>query len=133
MGKAVISIPEDEDILYQGFVSDKEKFNGMAGAEALVLPSEFESLSIVVLESMAIGRPVLVNGRCPVLAGHCTRSNAGLYYENYGEFELEVQYILTHPEIASKMGMAGIQYVEKNYKWDGIVEKLSRLIEMKGE
>ena len=133
MGKAVISIPEDEDILYLGFVSDKEKFNGMAGAEALVLPSEFESLSIVVLESMAIGRPVLVNGRCPVLAGHCTRSNAGLYYENYGEFELEVQYILTHPEIASKMGMAGVQYVEKNYKWDGIVEKLSRLIEMKGE
>ena len=38
-------------------------------AEALVMPSPFESLSMVALEAWALGRPVLANGRCDVLVG----------------------------------------------------------------
>lgn len=41
----------------------------------LILPSEFESLSMVVLEAMYLKTPVIVNGKCPVLRGHCTKSN----------------------------------------------------------
>ena len=54
----------------------------MAAAELLIMPSYFESLSMVALEAWALGRPVLANGRCDVLKGQCIRSNAGLYYEN---------------------------------------------------
>ena len=131
MGKPVIPIPDDENIISLGFVDEKDKFDGMAGAEALVLPSEFESLSIVVLESMAVKRPVIVNGKCEVLAGHCIRSNGGLYYESYSEFERAVDFILEHPETADIMGENGKRYVEKNYRWEQIVERLCQLIEMK--
>ena len=131
MGKPVIPIPDDENIISLGFVDEKDKFDGMAGAEALVLPSEFESLSIVVLESMAVKRPVIVNGKCEVLAGHCIRSNGGLYYESYSEFEGAVDFILEHPETADIMGENGKRYVEKNYRWEQIVERLCQLIEMK--
>lgn len=75
-GKAVMDIPRDPDIISLGFVSDEEKFALMRDAKCLVLASEFESLSMVVLESMIMGRPVLVNGKCLVLRGHCTKSNA---------------------------------------------------------
>lgn len=131
MGKPVIPIPDDENIISLGFVDEKDKFDGMAGAEALVLPSEFESLSIVVLESMAVKRPVIVNGKCEVLAGHCIRSNGGLYYESYSEFERVIDFILEHPETADIMGENGKRYVEKNYRWEQIVERLCQLIEMK--
>lgn len=80
MGKAVCNIPRHPDIIPLGFVSEEDKFSGLAGAISLVLPSRYESLSIAVLEAMALGVPVLVNGQCDVLRGHCTKSNGGLYY-----------------------------------------------------
>ena len=54
MGKTVMEIPERDDIISLGFVSEELKYNVMAGADALIMPSEFESLSIVVLESLAL-------------------------------------------------------------------------------
>ena len=58
----------------------------IAAAELLIMPSYFESLSMVALEAWALGKPVLANGRCDVLKGQCIRSNGGLYYDNFEEF-----------------------------------------------
>ena len=129
MGKEVIRVPETKDIVSLGFVSDEDKFNGLAACEFLVLPSQFESLSMVVLEAMKIGKPVLVNGKCGVLKGHCIRSNAGLYYQNFYEFEGCVNYLLMHPKQCMEMGENGQDYVEENYQWDVIIKRLSKLVE----
>lgn len=129
MGKAVIPLPETEDIVNLGFVSDEDKFDGLSAARMLVLPSQFESLSIVVLEAMAVGIPVLVNGNCAVLKNHCTKSNAGLYYKNYFEFEGCLNYLLNHADAVSEMTVNAKQYVNDNYQWDVIVRRLCDLIE----
>ena len=128
-GKAVMDVPRDPDIISLGFVSDEEKFALMRDARCLVLASEFESLSMVVLESMIMGRPVLVNGKCLVLRGHCTKSNAGLYFENYAEFEGALSYLLSHPEQYEQMRENGKRYVRENYDWDVILEKIRGMIE----
>lgn len=129
MGKAVMSVPHHPDIIQLGFVSDELKFAVMRSAIALVLFSKFESLSMVVLESMTMGRPVLVNGKCEVLKGHCLRSNAGLYFENYPEFAATLDYLLTHKEEYEVMRENGKRYVDENYQWDRIVAKVSALID----
>lgn len=129
MGKPVIDIPDDENIISLGFVTDEDKFNGIKGARALVLPSRFESLSMVVLEAMSLMTPVIVNGECPVLRAHCTKSNGAFYYDNYYEFEAELNYLYTHPEIVSKMKKNALTYVNANYTWDSIVPRLISLIE----
>jgi glycosyltransferase involved in cell wall biosynthesis len=54
-------IPDDPDIISLGFVSEEHKFVVMRDSVALVLASEYESLSIVVLESMAARVPVIVS------------------------------------------------------------------------
>ncbi|MBQ9692096.1 MAG: glycosyltransferase family 4 protein [Clostridia bacterium] len=128
-GKAVMDIPKRDDILSLGFVTDEEKFSLIKNCKALIMASEFESLSMAVLEAMAYGRPVLVNGRCRVLKSHCVNSNAGLYFENYFEFEGALRYILTNESVCETMGKNGAAYVEKNYRWDVIVGKLTDLIE----
>jgi len=129
IGQEIIAIPNHPDIISLGFVSDKDKINSMAGAKLLVMPSYHESLSIVVLESMISGVPVLVHGKCEVLTGHCIKSNAGLYYINYNEFEGCINYLLNDNDVYEKMGKNGKEYVEMNYRWDVIISKLKDLIE----
>lgn len=129
MGKPVCKIPSHPDIISLGFVSEEDKFNGIAGAKLLILPSAFESLSISVLEALSLGIPVLVNGKCSVLKGHCTKSNAGLYFNNYFEFEGALNYMLTHREEYSQMCENAKKYVDENYRWDIIIQKICGLIE----
>lgn len=129
IGKPVMEIPKRDDVIHLGFVSDTEKFSLMKDARFLVLASEFESLSMVVLESMVYGRPVLLNGKCKVLKGHCTKSNAGLYFETYFEFEGALNYLLTHPEEYDVMRENGRRYVDENYRWEIIISKIRKLID----
>lgn len=118
-----------DDIIYLGFVSEEDKLCFMKNARLLVMPSLYESLSLVILESMALGRPVLVNGDCNVLKGQCIRSNAGLYYRNYAEFEMTLNFILNNPETYSQMAENGLEFVKKNYSWQYVVGNVSSLIE----
>lgn len=127
-GKPVIPVPKDSDIISIGFVEDEDKFDGIAGAQLLVLPSEFESLSMVVLEAMSVNTAVLVNGKCPVLKGHCTKSNGALYYNNYYEFEGCINYYLSHEDVKNVMVQNAKQYVTENYQWDVIVNRLDTMI-----
>ncbi len=117
------------DIIYLGFVSEAEKVKLMKNARFLILPSKYESLSLVILESMAVKRPVLVNGECAVLRGQCIRSNAGLYYSSYLEFEYAMNYILNNVDAYKEMCENGFKFVKKNYDWSTVVQNVSSLIE----
>ena len=64
-----------------------------------------------------------------VLRGHCTKSNAGLYFENYAEFEGTLSYLLSHPEQYEQMRENGRKYVRQNYDWNVILEKIRGMIE----
>ena len=86
VGKTILPIPQHPRIHHLGFLADEQKFDAMAAADVLIMPSYFESLSMVALEAWAIGTPVLANGRCDVLKGQVIRSSAGLYYESFAEF-----------------------------------------------
>ncbi len=128
MGKEEVPVPKTTDIISLGFVSEEDKFDGIAGAKLLVLPSIFESLSIVVLEAFSLNVPVLVNGTCAVLKSHCVNSNAGFYYYTTQEFCEMLTYLLEHPKLLESMGQLGYKYVEENYQWHVVIEKLYSLI-----
>lgn len=137
MGKKMIEIPNHPDIISLGFVSDEDKYNGIQGASGLVLPSEYESLSISVLEAMALHTPVIVNGECEVLKGHCHKSNGGLYYTGYCEFEGILDWMKDHPGAWKKIGENARKYIDKYYQWNVIVDRVynffsERIAEIKG-
>lgn len=130
MGKEVVPVPKHKDIISMGFVSDEDKFDGISGAKALILPSRYESLSISVLEAMTLSVPVIVNGICDVLKGHCVKSNAGLYYKNYFEFEACLDYMLEHPKEYGIMKKNAVRYVRENFQWNDIMDKFDKMIEL---
>ena len=129
MGKAVMDVPKHDDIISLGFVSEEDKLSGISGAKALILPSHFESLSISVLEAFEMKTPVVVNGQCEVLKGHCLKSNAGLYYYNYFEFEGCINFMLKHKDICEIMSGNGYHYVDEYFRWDIVVEKVQELFD----
>lgn len=122
VGGITMAVPQHEDIIALGFLPD-EPYALMARAKALILPSRVESLSIVVLEALALGVPVLVNGQCDVLQGHCERSNAGFYYYNYAEFCAFLTLLAERPELARELGRNGQQYVQRDYRWETLEER----------
>jgi glycosyltransferase involved in cell wall biosynthesis len=129
-GQDAIGIPKHKKIVYLGFVSEEEKASLLHGAKFLIMPSPYESLSLVTLEAMACGTPVLVNGECGVLKGHCIRSNAGLWYQNYDEFKECTQYLLENDRIRVLLGENGKRHIESNYQWNHIEQKFLSLLKI---
>jgi glycosyltransferase involved in cell wall biosynthesis len=129
IGTPVLEIPRHRNVRHLGFVSDADKFDVLCAADALVMPSLYESLSMVALEAWALGKPVIANGRCDVLKGQCIRSNAGLYYENAAEFEGAVNALLDSPELARRLGSRGRAFYEQHYGWPVVERKYLNLLE----
>jgi glycosyltransferase involved in cell wall biosynthesis len=100
----------------------------LARARALVMPSPFESLSMVLLEAWNHGVPVLVNARCRVTRGQTERANGGLYFRNVAEFEAALDYLLDHDDTRKRLGAQGLAYVDREYRWPTVMAKLEGLL-----
>lgn len=118
------------DAIYTGFVSEEEKMAILQHACVVVNPSKYESLSLMLLEAMSQGIPVLVNGLCDVLKEHCIKSNgAALYYTDERGFVLNLHKLETSETIRREIGQKAIKYVRQNYDWTVILDRLKKAIE----
>jgi glycosyltransferase involved in cell wall biosynthesis len=123
IGSPIMPIPQHRRIHHLGFLPDEDKFDGIAASDLLIMPSYFESLSMVALEAWAMGRPVLANGRCDVLKGQCIRSGAGLYYERYEEFAETLYALESNGPLHARLGRNGRDYFTEHYTWPVIERK----------
>ncbi|MBD3309182.1 glycosyltransferase, partial [candidate division KSB3 bacterium] len=123
LGKQTMSMPDHPRIQAPGAVNNAQKEEAIRGATLVVNPSEYESLSLLMLEAWQFGIPVLVNGRSEVLVEHCLQSNGGLYYTNDDEFALALDLLLANPALRDALGRQGKCYVAERYAWD-TVEKI---------
>ena len=123
IGHSLLPVPVHPRIRHLGFLDDADKFDAVAAADLLIMPSYFESLSMVALEAWALGRPVLANGKCDVLKGQCIRSNAGLYYETFAEFSETLRAIEHNRWLSAVLGRNGRQFYRDHYDWPVIERK----------
>lgn len=130
IGRPVMQIPNHPDILHLGFLSEEDKFKGIKTAKILIMPSEYESYSIVITESWFLKTPVLVNGKCNVLVGQCNRSNGGLNYENYEEFKACLYILMNDEQLRKNLGENGYDYVTMYYNWPKIESQYRTLFDM---
>ena len=125
IGGGTVEIPETskEYIHDLGFVSLEDKNNCYAGALSLVNPSLNESFSIVIMESWAMERPVIVNEKCEVTKNFAIESNGGLYFNDYYEFEEILKLYTSNDKFSEKLGKNGRKYVEENFDKNVVTKK----------
>jgi glycosyltransferase involved in cell wall biosynthesis len=128
MGVKLMQLPEVPWVRFAGLLSERERLEALEAATIVVVPSPFESLSLLALEAMAVGTPVLCNGHSEVLVEHCRRSNAGLWYNNRDEFVEATKLLLADDRLRRSMSRNGKEYVKREYRWDVILAKYDRLI-----
>jgi glycosyltransferase involved in cell wall biosynthesis len=128
-GKSILPIPDHPQIRHLGFVDDAVKFDALAACDALIMPSFYESLSMVALEAWAMGRPVLANARCDVLQGQCLRSNAGLFYADYPEFAETLHTLTTNRALNTALGRNGRAFFRAHYAWPVIDAKYDAMLD----
>ncbi|MBI3931805.1 MAG: glycosyltransferase family 4 protein [Acidobacteria bacterium] len=129
IGRLAMPEPRNPGVRYLGYLPEDEKHAAMAGARAVLCPSPYESLSIVLLEGLSLGTPVLVSARSPVLEDHCIRSNAGLYYGDADEFVEALDLLVREPALRAALGENGRRYVRESYRWEAVLSRYKGLIE----
>ena len=122
-------LPSHPRIARLGWLGEQEKFDAFAAADVVVVPSRYESLSIVALEAWRLGKPVLVNAGCDVLRGQCLRSGGGLWYDGYAEFRESLRMLLDHADLRARLGAAGRAFVDREYAWAAVEAKYRELAE----
>ena len=133
IGNLAMPMPATPGVRYLGYLAESEKAAALAGADVVLCPSPYESLSIVLLEGFALGVPGLVNARSAVLKDHCRRANGGLYYESADEFVEALRLLVQHEALRRALGENGRRYVRESYRWDVVLARYRELIEAAAE
>jgi glycosyltransferase involved in cell wall biosynthesis len=128
MGLKLMPLPEEPFINFAGLLSEQERLLALEAATVVVIPSPYESLSLLALEALAVGTPILCNARSEVLVDHCLRSNGGLFYADRDEFVECLKLLVADERLRAAMGRSGREYVRRNYRWDVVLGKLDRMI-----
>lgn len=125
-GNDVLGVGKRRDVRYLGFVEEQKKFELMAGALAFIQPSPYESLSIVLLEAMAQGAPVIVNGECEVMVDHVDASASGQVFRTQDQLvEAIGKAVAMGAEERSEQGRKARDYVLANYGRDQVAARLA--------
>ncbi len=128
MGLKLMPLPEEPFIKFAGMLSEQERLQALEAATIVACPSPYESLSLIALEALAVGTPILCNARSEVLVDHCLRSNGGLFYRDRDEFVECMNLLVSDERLRAAMGRAGRDYVRRSYRWDVVLGKLDRMI-----
>jgi glycosyltransferase involved in cell wall biosynthesis len=121
------SLGAGDGVLVAGRQPEDVKWGALAGCEFLVSPSAWESFSLVVVEAWLAGKAVLVNGRCQPTVEHCTRSRGGLWFAQYGDFEVAVDRLMTETAWRDRLAASGDDYARGVFGWPATVERYAEL------
>ena len=111
VGNVAMAIPDHPSLICTGFLPENTLDWLYFHAQALVNPSAYESLSIVLLEAWARGLPTIANGQSEVMLGQTARSGCGYCYRNIEEFVLSVQQL----HKLNGVGIRGPEFILENY------------------
>lgn len=117
-----------DNILFLGERYGRELEELFSHAALFVQPSESEGMSIVLLEAMAHGLPVIASD---IRVNREVLSDAGLLFQNKNVSDLRdtMAFLLNRSEEAESLGARAKKRIEEEYSWDAVAGKTLRVYE----
>lgn len=128
MGVKMMRVPEDPWVRLAGVLPDRERLIAFEAADVTIAPAADDLLAQPVLESLAVGTPVLASARNASAVEHCRAANGGLYYANRDEFVAALKLLATNKRLREQLGENGRAYIRQNYRWDAVLGRFDRLV-----
>ncbi len=127
MGVKMMTLPDAPYLRLAGVLPDRERMTAYEAASVTIAPVSDDLLSQSLLESLAVGTPVLASATNEAAVDHCRRANAGLYYANREEFVAALTE-LRSPALRERLGENGRRYIRHHHQWDAVIGRFERLI-----
>lgn len=128
MGVKLLKVPEAPYLRMAGVLPERERMIAYEAADVTLAPNPDDLLGQSVLESLAVGTPVLASARNEAAVEHCRRANGGLYYANGEEFVEALRLLTANIRLRQKLGDNGRQYVRQYYRWEAVLGRFERLV-----
>jgi glycosyltransferase involved in cell wall biosynthesis len=106
-----------EQVIFAGFVPEDELAAHYAAASVYVHTGRAESFGLAVLEASKAGLPVVAVAEGGPLEILKEGETGFLVAPDPAAIAPKVNYLLAHPEEASRLGRGGAAYVESRYTW----------------
>src|SRR4030095_8849239 len=113
MGVKMMKVPEEPYVRQAGVLPDRERMGAYEAGDVTIAPGSDDPLALSVLESFAVGTPVLACARNAAAVEHCRRAGAGLYYANRQEFVEALRTLMSRNKLREQLGESGRQYVRQ--------------------
>jgi glycosyltransferase involved in cell wall biosynthesis len=127
--KMIAELGIEKSVTFAGMLKGAEKWSALEAADAFVLPSRSEGLSVSVLEAMGRGVPVIVTSRCNVKEVK-PRECGWMIEPNERELtEALHQYFESSSADRKRLGANGRRVVEQVYSWDSVGRQMSAVYE----
>jgi glycosyltransferase involved in cell wall biosynthesis len=130
MGVKMMKVPDEPYVRQAGVLPDRERMVAYEAADVTIAPGLDDPLALSVLESFAVGTPVLTSARNDAAVEHCRRGGGGLYYRNRDEFVEALRALMTRSKLREQLGESGRQYVRQFYRWEAVLGRFERLVTM---
>jgi glycosyltransferase involved in cell wall biosynthesis len=128
MGVKMMKVPEERHVRMAGVLPERERMIAYEAADMTIAPASDDLVAQPLLESMAVGTPVLASARNEAAVEHCRRANAGLFYANRDEFVEAMRLLTTSNGLRERLGENGRSYVRQNFRWDAVLGRFDRLM-----
>ena len=121
--------PPHADVVVAGALDDATKWGLLAGADLLVSPSAYESLSLVLLEAWSAGTPVLVNGACDATREQARRASGGCWYDGFATFEVALERLLADAALRDHLAASGRAFLDAHCRWPLVIDRYTAFLQ----
>lgn len=111
-----------EDVMFVGFLSGDEFYALYAHARIFVFPSEYEAMSMALLEGLSFGTPTVYSN---IPENEAVANGLGFAFEvsNVNSLAKQLDYVLKNRNEAMAIGGKAKKSIRKNHDWANIAKQ----------
>ena len=128
VGVKLMKVPIEPYVRMAGVLPERDRMTAFEAADVSIAPASDDLLAQPLLESLAVGTPVLASARNAAAVEHCRRAGGGLYYGNRAEFVEALRTIMGNSRLRERLGAAGRHYVRQHHRWDAVLSRFDRVV-----